>query len=104
MDNDHALIIKLIEGQDEKRAIQISGVQAAMDSGFDLLAKQMAAVAEQKKIQNGRVDKLEHITRANKFIDENPKMSVFIGVISYYGISEMLSLISIADVIKKYIF
>lgn len=104
MDKEHAqLIIKLIEEQDNKRDLQISGVQKNLDAGFDLLAKEMNKISEQKAIQNGRVDKLENITRVNKFIVNNPRISILVLIVFYFGVPKVLSLIPLVELIKKMI-
>ena len=103
MDGEHTLIIELIKEQDGKRDIQISAIQKNMDVGFDLLAAEMSKMTEQKVIQNGRVDKLEKSTKINSFVISYPKLSILIGIVGYYGLAEILSLISIVDVIKKYL-
>ncbi len=103
MSDEIKLVIKLLEEQDEKRNIQLMAIQKNMEVGFDLVAAEVRGVKEQKIKQNGRIYKIEKFTRLNKFVNHNPKLSIFLGIILYYGLNEIINLISIADVIKKYL-
>lgn len=101
MSDETVLIIELIKEQGEKTDVQIKAVLTNMDAGFDLFAKEMSKIAEQKKIQNGRVDKLEKITRINRFVSDNPKLTALMGIVAWFGAPQLIELIPLTDIIKR---
>ena len=53
------LILDLMHSQDEKREIQVKGIQKAMDAGFNTLGDEMRSMKELDKVRNGRIEGLE---------------------------------------------
>lgn len=95
------LILTLLKEQKDNTAQQIKAVQSNLDAGFELLAEEMRKITAAKKVQNGRVDKLEKVTSINRFLYKNPRLSIMIGVFAWYLVSQLFEIISIADLIKK---
>ena len=101
MNDETNLILKVIEEHGEKNDLQIKAVQVNMEAGFNLLADRMNDIAKQKKIQNGRVDKLEKITKLNRLIVDYPRLAIIIIILILLGLPELISLIPFAELIKK---
>jgi hypothetical protein len=74
-----------------------------LEAGFDLLATEMKHLVEEKKIQNGRVLKLEKRTHFIKWINENRGVSVFIGLIGYLGFKLFFTYFSVEELLKNYL-
>lgn len=95
------LILQILKEQKEINKIQIKSLQEHMNAGFDTLAAEMREIKEAKKVQNGRVDKLEKVTWANRIIYSYPKLSGLILVIGYLGVSEIIKKINFIELVKK---
>lgn len=94
--------------RDQAISSQIKTVLQSQEAGFDCLAmkietltKELEEVKQAKKEQNGRVDKLEKVTWLNKFVNDRPKMSIFLFISMYLGFAELVKHISISELIKK---
>ena len=72
--SDTELIIKLLQEQDDKRDLQIKGIQKSMDAGFDTIAD-----ADRKR--NGRIEMLECETRVVRWFERNPIKTLIIAAV-----------------------
>ena len=68
------LIIKLLQEQDDKRDLQIKGIQKAMDAGFNTIAD-----ADRKR--NGRIGTLECETKVVRWFERNPIKTLIIAAV-----------------------
>ena len=57
--SDTTLILELLHKQDEKRDLQVKGIQKSMDAGFNTLGADMREMKDENKIRNGRTESLE---------------------------------------------
>jgi len=95
------LIIKLIEEQDEKRAIQIKGIQKAMDAGFTTLSDKMGEIVEQNKVRNHRIECVENETRVVRWFHKNPVKAVIIAVAFVFAVAVAFHSIDLAKTLKN---
>jgi len=74
-------IIALLKEQDEKRGIQIKGIQKAMDAGFNTQADAMNKMIKADEKRNGRIDELEKDTIVVRWFQRNPGKTVIIAAL-----------------------
>jgi hypothetical protein len=108
---EHSLIIELIHAKfnelDKHQCLQEKAILDKIESGFNKVNIRIDGVIEQKKLQNGRIDKLEvkvgnldKHTKVWQFFQKKPYISIAILLVCFSGILYLTEGITIVDVLK----
>jgi len=79
--SDTQIIIELLHTQDEKRELQIKGIQKNMDAGFDTLAGDMNKMVKADEKRNGKIERMEKETVVVRWFQRNPGKTVIIAAL-----------------------
>lgn len=110
--NEYTLIVELIHSQfselSTKQDLQSDVILKEMKLGFEAVNKRIDSVVEQKKIQNGRIGKLEDKlgvmdsrTKLVQLVHRYPAISIVIGIIFVSGILYLNKYFTLTDLIKS---